>query len=278
MIPGSLRDSFSSLNSVGRALACVALAVVASGCVSAPERAALVRRTFTFETDTFAYPNELVWEYHFDPATGKVTTSNREPPPTYSHHCFVVVRSTARFFLHAHFDPSQPVADEATYGHLIREVLSRSPRRQSAEAERIVIPGYANLRAFSAAHEKLLKAECGGAWQSYLQRGHWRMIFPFSGGHQEDTARELWSAVRNGHAPIVHVIRFPDLRINHALLVFGATPSLHEIRFDVYDPNRPEQPSTLTFHRDSRTFTFPPNPYFPGGPVDVYQIYRDLWH
>ena len=29
-----------------------------------------VRRRFEFERDAFAFPNELVWEYHFDEVTG----------------------------------------------------------------------------------------------------------------------------------------------------------------------------------------------------------------
>ena len=141
-------------------------------------------------------------------------------------------------------------------------------------AQRVVIPGYANLREFSIAWEKLLKAECGGAWKSYFQRGHWRVVMPFSRGHQADTMRELWSSVRRGHAPVVHIICFPELTINHALLIFGATPTLDAVHFDVYDPNHPERPGTLIYHRDTRQFDFPPNPYFAGGPVDIYEIYR----
>ena len=31
-------------------------------------------RTFRFERDTFAFAHELVWQYHFDPVTGAMTT------------------------------------------------------------------------------------------------------------------------------------------------------------------------------------------------------------
>jgi hypothetical protein len=220
----------------------------------------------------------LVWEYHFDPATHERTTHKRQPPPTYSHHCFVVVFAAGQFFRHARFDSGQPPAEESTYRRLVKEVLSRSPRRDSTAARKVVFPGYANLREFSVAWEKLLKAECGGAWKSYFQRGHWRAIGHFSRGHQEDTMRELWSAVRCGRAPIIHVICFPELTINHALLVFGATPALDEIRFDIYDPNYPERPSTLTYRRDTGQFEFPPNPYFAGGSVNVYEIYHGWFY
>ena len=36
-----------------------------------------VRRRFEFERDAFAFPNELVWEYHFDAATGATAARRR---------------------------------------------------------------------------------------------------------------------------------------------------------------------------------------------------------
>ena len=146
-------------------------------------------RPFDFQKDTFAYANELVWEYHFDP-NGKWVHQRREPPPDYTHHCFVVVRSARQFFQNAKFDPTLPVADDATYRRLIRAVVAIDPARVVPEEKRIVIPGYADLRSFSEAREALLKSECGGAWHSYFQRGHWRMVFPFNRRHQASTAAD----------------------------------------------------------------------------------------
>jgi hypothetical protein len=136
------------------------------------------RRRFSFERDTFTFANELYWEYRFDPATGATTTITNNPPPTYAHRCFVMVRSARQFFYHARFEPTAPRAEEAVCRRLIGEVVSRSPRRLSAEAERVIIPGYDCLRAFSAANASLLKAVCGKAWESYFVRSHWRMVFP----------------------------------------------------------------------------------------------------
>src|SRR5579862_8917861 len=104
-------------------------------------------RTFRFERDTFAFPHELVWQYHFDPATGAMTVSNSDPPPTYYHRCFVMVRATRQFFYHARFDPELPPADAATYRDLIRQIVRRNVRRQCSEVERIAIPGFDGLRA-----------------------------------------------------------------------------------------------------------------------------------
>jgi hypothetical protein len=251
----------------------VACLLLFAGCATSHPPAGA--RPFNFQTDTFAFPNELVWEYHFDDA-GRWVHQRRKPDPDYTHHCFVVVRSARQFFQNARFAPAQPQADEATYRRLIRSVVSIDPRRDLADSEKVVIPGYANLHEFSAGQERLLKEECGGAWHSYFQRGHWRMVFPFSRSNQERSAELLISDLKENRPPIVHVVRFPQLTINHALLLFDVKETDKEIVFSAYDPNRPESPKALTFDRSRRTFFFSGNDYFPGGRVDVYEVYRGL--
>jgi hypothetical protein len=56
--------------------------------------------------------------------------------------------------------------------------------------------------------------------------------------------------------------------------LFDVTETETEIRFAVYDPNQTEKPTSLTYDRARRTFSFPPNDYFIGGRVDVYEVYR----
>jgi hypothetical protein len=232
------------------------------------------QRRFEFERDTFAFANELVWEYRCDPATGKTTTFRNEPAPTYAHHCFVMVRTARQFFYHARFEPARAVADERTYRGLIREVVSRSARQPGTDADKLVIPGYDCLRSFSNAQAPLLKAECGGAWQSYFLRSHWRMILPMPRRHQERMARHLVEVFPKRIAPIVHVVRFPQLTINHGIVLFDFTETGAEIRYTAYDPNVPGQPSELIFDRAQRTFFFPRNHYWKGGRVDVVEVYR----
>ena len=229
-------------------------------------------RPFNFASDTFAYANGLVKEYGYD-TNGVWSSHRREPKPDYTLHCFVVARSARQFFDNARFDPQLPVADDKTYRRLIRRVVSSSASRPLPETEKIVIPGYADLHTFSAAHEKLLKAECGSAWQSYFQRGNWRMIFPFSRQQQEETARRLLAHLRESGPVLVHVFCFPKLSVNHALLIFDATETATEIQFRIYDPNDPSAPGTLTFDRADRCFVLPSNPYFYGGKVHAYEIY-----
>lgn len=228
---------------------------------------------FQFDRDTFAFANELYWEYRLDPATGRVTTFRNEPPPTYAHRCFVMVRSARQFFYHAIFAPDQPRADAPAYRRLIRQVVSRSPRQPSPAERKIVIPGYDGLRAFSQAQAALLKAECGGPWQSYFLRSHWRMILPISRRHQERMAGQLARAVGEPRPAVVHLVRFPQLTINHGIVLFDLAQTNTGIRFTAYDPNVPAHPAELIYQRTERTFLFPRNHYWAGGPVNVIEVY-----
>jgi hypothetical protein len=230
-------------------------------------------RRFVFERDTFAFANELVWEYRFDAATGRTTTVRNDPPPTYAHRCFVVARSARQFLYHARFDAALPAPDDPQCRRLIRDVLSRSPRLASVPGNEVIIPGYDGLRAFSQAQERLLKAECGGAWQSYFLRSHWRMVFPISRRHQDRTARQLVAAFPARIAPIVHLVRFPQLTINHGIVLFDWSETPTGLRFLAYDPNIPARPAELIYDRAMRTFIFPRNHYWPGGRVDVIETY-----
>lgn len=243
--------------------------MLVSGCASV--RPATHDR-FDFSRDTFAYANELMWEYQFD-ENGAWSTQWPATPPQYALHCFVIARTARQFFANARFDPAQPVADAETYRKLIARVAGSDPRQPLPDEARIVIPGYANLREFSTAQEALLKSESGGAWRSYFQRGNWRMVLPFTRPGQSKTADELVRSLNHNWPPVIHVVRFPELSINHALLVFDAKESATDIQFTTYDPNDANQPITITFDRAQQTFFYPRTRYFTGGPLNVYEVY-----
>jgi hypothetical protein len=250
---------------------CLLLAGI-SGCATrqganSPERA------FDFQHDTFAFANQLKWEYGFDDQ-GHWNSRRRQPPPTYYQHCFVVARSARQFFLNARFEPALPRVTAKDYIALIRRVAHSSPREPARDADKIVIPGYTDLKAFSADNENLLKAECGGAWRSYAQRGHWRMLFPFSRANQAEAARRLADELRDNQPRVVHIVRFPQLTINHAVVFFDARAEPDRICFSIYDPNNPAKPREIIYDREKRTCFFAANDYFPGGRVDVYEIYK----
>ncbi len=233
-----------------------------------------VDRHFDLERDAFAFPNELMWEYHFDRETGSTRFARREPRPRYAHHCFVLVRAARQFFYHARFDPAAEAADDPTYRRLIRAVLAGPPRRPSPPERRVVIPGYAGLRDLSAAREPAVKAACGGAWRSYVQHSHWRMFVPVSREHQDRTAGELLEATADHRAPLVHLLRWPSLAINHGMVVFEGERTPGGARFLAYDPNDPEHPARLTYNRERRAFSLSANRYWRGGELNVFEIFR----
>jgi hypothetical protein len=202
-----------------------------------------------------------------------MTHEQRQPKPDYALHCFAVARGARQFFQQARFDAGLPRADESTYRALVRHVMSNNPRFERPAAERIVIPGYANLREFSVAHEALLKEECGSMWASYFQRGNWRMILHFSAQHQERMAAQLLASLQRNRPPVVHLADFPKLHVNHAVVLISVREDREEIEFGVYDPNDPSRPARLRFDQVEGRFYFPANFYFPGGRVDVYEIY-----
>ncbi len=230
-------------------------------------------RQFKFERDTFAFAHELVWKYRFDPVTGAMTTYKTEPPPTYYHRCFVLVRATRLFFDYAKFAPELPAVDLETYRALVRKIIASNPRRKCVDENRIVIPGFDGLRSFSQAHENLLKAECGAAWESYFLRSHWRMIFKVYGRFQEKMAAKLKRSLEKRGVALVHLFRFPRITINHGITLYDFNESAEKIEFTAYDPNIPEHPVTLVYEKKRRVFNFAPNIYWGGGRLSVMEIF-----
>ncbi len=159
------------------------------------------------------------------------------------------------------------------YRKLIREIVSRNPRKACAESERIVVPGYDGLRSFSRAHEPLLKTELGGPWQSYFLRSHWRMVFPVRGLHREWTARKLKRSLSKRGITLVHLFRFPRITINHGIVLYGFTETERAIEFEAYDPNIPAHPVKLFYDRKQRKFNFPASCYWGGGTLNAIEIY-----
>jgi hypothetical protein len=256
------------------ALAALAAVLLLAGCAAVrvlPE----APREFDFDRDTFAFANEVTWKRDLP----KLASASNEIPPMaiesdYKLHCFPVSRSSRQFFMHAKFAPSLPRASDDEYRELIDEVVSRDDRGDRSDPHPVVIPGYADLRAFSQDKEALLKDGIGTAMDSYTQRGNWRMIFPFTRRHQKNTAAQVLWMLHAKRPAVVHLVRFPKITINHAVLLYDAVETPKEIRFTTYDPNYSETPLVLTYDRATQTFSFPPTFYYAGGPVNVYEIYR----
>jgi hypothetical protein len=225
-------------------------------------------RPFRFKRDSVAFDNLLESK---PPPPGTPGT----PEDRYTLHCFVLTRSARQFFQFARFDSSKRRLNDDGYRKLIQQVIAHDPSEPTATREqRIVIPGYKSLYSFSADKENLLKDELGSAAESFFQRGNWRMVFPFSHDHQEETALSMLAEIKRNRPPVVHLATFPVITINHAVLLYGAAETKSAIRFLVYDPNDASTPANLIYDRDKRSFIFPKNKYFAGGEVDAYEIYK----
>ncbi len=234
-------------------------------------------QTLRHPNDILAFPNETRWNYARDPATGRQTHQWRTPPPNYTLRCFVMVRAVKLFRMHSRFEPSEMEMGEGYIRTQLRLVLGRNPRQPGPEFERIVFQGYPDLFSFSRKYERLIKAEAGAAWRSYFQRGHWRMVLPFTRAGQEAEAAGLMSVVRGGQTAAVHLFTFPALTVNHAMLLFEVTETRAEIIFKAYDPNNPKCAQDFTFNRVARSFHLPATGYFVGGRVNAIQVYCGLF-
>ena len=103
------------------------------------------------------------------------------------------------------------------------------------------------------------------------------MVFPISRAHQERTAKSLLAEIQRGASPIIHLVRFPQLTINHGMILFDASETPAGVTFQAYDPNQPTVPTEVSFARESQTFSLPTNLYWAGGVLDVIEIYRSWW-
>ncbi len=250
----------------------VALATIGAGAGAAAQEP----RDFRPDRDGLAFANELYWEYQFGSTPAETTTRPRAEPVTFGNRCFAMARAVRQFHLAARFEPDAPRLDPEETRERIRRVLATDPRELAPARDPIAIPGYDGLRALSADFEEALKEALGGRLESYLQRGNWRLVFAFGADEQRETARALVEKTRAGELPIVHVVSFPETAaINHALVVYAAEEDAVRIRLAAYDPNRVDAPVTLDFRRATGSFSLERTPYFAGGEVNVYEIYRD---
>jgi hypothetical protein len=136
-----------------------------------------------------------------------------------------------------------------------------------------VFPGYANLFDLSAAQPLVLQKNLGAGWPIFVRPGNTPMVFPPSRAHQERTFRELKQSLALKYPVIVWMVTFPDMGLNHSVLVYDVRETKTKAVFSVYDPNDVKRPKKLEYDPVSRTFSFQSTFYFPGGPVDLRTIY-----
>ena len=237
--------------------------------------APLCARDFDLRRDTFAFSNDTVWQYGVD-ERGQLHISLRDQPAEFSHRCFVLARAVLQFQQFARFAPEQPKVSREEYRRIIKRVC-RVPVWSGGPRERIVIPGYRDLHAFSVAYEGLLKEHLGNWLPTYLRIGNWRMAMGHPRAGQAAAARWLERSVAEKKLRAVYIARFPHM--NHVVVVYAQRRERNgDIRFLVYDPNYPSQPSWLLYRAAERSFDFEKRWYFPGGRVNVMRVFISPFH
>jgi hypothetical protein len=230
-------------------------------------------RRFDWQRDRLAFANDTLWAYGVD-AQGRQTRHAKAKLPEYTRHCFVMCRAVLQFYKFARFDATRPKLPAAEYRALVRRI-SRIPVWLPC-AEKITIPGYADLRSFSAEHTGMFEDELGLWWPSYLRVGNWRMAMPFPRIFQRRLAAELAERIDRGELQALFMTRFKPL--NHCVVAYGCERRARgDIRFWTYDPNRGSGPQPLDFKSDESSFYCGKSDYFKGGRVNLFKAYISPW-
>jgi hypothetical protein len=250
-------------------LAVLVLAVLTAACAPAPPRPAAIIApdvtgvpAFSFEADTFAFPNQI-------------RARNPGVRGLYANHCFVLARGVRQFHQFARFDPAMPRVDRARYERLVRAVVARAAwRPELPPAERVVIPGYANLREFSAAEEAAVKAGLGGPFWTWVHWTNWRVTFEgLPPEHQGEVLHQIRDELAAGRLVQLLVTNWPKPELNHTVVAFGYRRRPGGLDLSVWDPNDPSAPGTVTFDGSQQRF-WATNVYdTEPGAIRVFRMY-----
>lgn len=250
-------------------LACPPLAAYEPPSAPAP-------RPFRYEADTFSFANETVWNY----VNGSVQADSPRDPGKkrdYTRRCFVVTRAAVQFWKFARFDPNAPPLPRAELAARIREVTERSVWLPMLPPEqRIVFPGYANLRQISAADPTIFQANIGLGWPVYFRAGNMPIVAPVSRSTEARLNDEIAHDLQLNIPTIVWLYNFPSLNMNHVVVVIAEKSGHGKVDYVVYDPNYATGPKTLEYDPGSRKFSYQPTFYFKGGTVTARAIYRGV--
>ncbi len=231
-------------------------------------------RPFRYDTDTFAFANETVWNYVGGTVQAESSAAKKRE---YTRHCFVVTRAAVQFWKFARFDPAAPPLARDELARRIREVTERSVWLPALNREqRIVFPGYANLREISHAEAGVFQSNIGLGWPVYFRAGNMPIVVPVSHATEAQLNGEVWRDLQNDVPTIVWLYNFPSLKINHVVVIFKGAREGDHFHYTVYDPNYSDAPKKLEFDAGSRVFSYQPTFYFKGGQVTARAIYRGV--
>jgi len=243
-------------------------------------RASVVGSEFRFDRDTFAFQNATVLKYQDGIAFFRPKSEADDPANKYTRRCFVMTRTVMQFHKFARFDPRAAPLNDQQLAARIRTVVHLEPWREPlADNQRIVFPGYANLREISNARAQVFQDNIGSGFITYFRPSNIRMVFLQSPGYQEKTHANLDAALSRGDVFVAYLSTYPKMSINHSVLIYGRKKSHlgDELeRYFVYDPNHTEAPRELTWSPCEHAFAYQKDIDFIGGFVRVYQSYGKL--
>jgi hypothetical protein len=230
---------------------------------SVPVPASAGPPSFVFGPDTFAFRNEIRARHPED-----------VEPELYAHYCFVLARGVRQFFQYARFEPASPRLSHAEYVARVRAIAARPPWDPPLpETERIVIPGYPHLRAFSAAEEAAVKEGLGSPVGTWLHWTNWRVTWPASKGHQAEVADRVARELSEGRLVQLLVTNWPIPELNHTVIAYRFDDRQDRIDFTIWDPNEIDTPGIVTFDRIAQRF-WATNVYATRpGPIRVFRMY-----
>ena len=233
-------------------------------------------RPFRYDTDSFSFANETVWNY----VNGSVQSESSRPPTEkrdYTRRCFVVTRAAVQFWKFARFDPKAAPLSHNQLAARIRDVTDRSVWLPPLTSEkRVLFPGYANLREISAANPSIFQANIGLGWPVYFRAGNMPIVAPVYREIEAQLSDEILHDLQLNYPTIVWLYNFPSLSINHVVVVLGARRDRNQVHYQVYDPNYTDGPKKLDYDMATRTFSYQPTFYYKGGTVDARAIYRGI--
>jgi hypothetical protein len=256
-------------------LAMVGIAVVLLGNREAA--AAKDGPEFGFVRDTFAFPNETIFDYHAGVPYARRFAPGKNQPKRYTSRCFVMSRSVVQFKKFARFEPKLPPPDDAELARRLRLICRQHPwEAPCPEDQRVVISGYRDLSELSEKRTRVVQENIGLGWPTYFRFGNWRMFGVHSRRYQAIQRAELEDALRHDDFFVAYLTTFPSLSINHAVLVYShgsPGPNKDKVRYRVYDPNHPDKPRELDYSLSKREFSYEKDWDFLGGFVRVYHVY-----
>ena len=238
--------------------------------------AAPAPRPFKYLTDSFSFANETVWNY-VDGTVKDNTPDATAKKRDYTRRCFVVTRAAVQFWKFARFDPEGAPLPNDQLAARIRQVTGRDVwMPMLPPAQRIVFPGYANVRGISAANPGVFQANIGLGWPVYFRAGNMPIVVPIGRDTESELNREIFHDLQMNYPTIVWLYKFPSLDINHVLVVISGKHEDGKYHYQVYDPNYTNGPKNLDYDEAGRTFSYQRTFYFKGGPVTVRAIYRGV--